>query len=101
MKILKNDTVQIMLGKDSGKSGKVIRVMPKDGKVLVEGMNVYKKHMKKTRNSEGGIVEVIKPVNLSNVAVVCNACKKPTRIGFKMEGDSKIRICKKCQKAIA
>ena len=101
MKIHKNDTVQIMLGKDAGKTGKVLRVLGKDDKVLVEGINMYKRHIKKMAGYEGTIIDVAKPVNVSNVELMCPNCKKPTRVGYKMQGEEKVRICKKCQKEVS
>lgn len=100
MKIKKNDIVQILLGKDRGKTGKVLRVLVKGGKVAVEGVNVYKRHVKKSGQHEGGILEIAKPVNISNVALVCPNCKKAGRVGYKIEGESKVRICKKCKEVI-
>ena len=99
-KIKKDDQVEIMLGKDQGRVGKVLRVFPKEGKVLVEGINSYKKHLKGRQGVEGGIIDIIKPVDVSNVALVCKTCKKATRVGFKIDGDSKLRICRKCQEVI-
>lgn len=100
MKIKKDDTVQIVLGKDRGKSGKILRVSPKKDKVLVEGINLYKRHVRKAGGHEGGIMEIAKPLDVSNVALLCPHCKKPTRVGFKVEGDVKIRVCKKCKEVI-
>lgn len=96
MKILKDDTVQIMLGKDRGKTGKVLQVLPKDDRVVVEGVNTYKRHVRRMGQNEGGIVDLVKPVSLSNVMVVCPNCKKTTRVGFKVEGSEKLRVCKRC-----
>lgn len=100
MKIRKNDQVEILLGKDRGKTGKVLRVWTKEDKALVEGINIYKRHVRKMGKTEGGIVEISKPVNLSNIALICPGCKRPTRVGFKVEGDIKSRICKKCGEII-
>lgn len=100
MKIRKNDKVKILLGKDRGKEGKVAYVKGKEGKVFVEGANLYKRHVKKQGKLEGGIIDIPKPLDVSNVALVCPDCNKVTRIGFKIEGSEKIRICKKCQKEI-
>ncbi len=101
-KIKKGDTVQILLGKDHGKSGKVERVLGKESKVYVEGANLVKRHVgKKVTGGEGSIVEIPKPINLSNVALVCPNCKKVTRVGYKINGETKTRICKKCGKDIA
>lgn len=100
MKIKKGDMVKILLGKDQGKTGKVSRVLNKKNKVLVEGVNVYKRHVRKMGKAEGGIIEINKPLDISNVALFCPACKKETRIGFKMEGTEKLRVCKKCKEEI-
>lgn len=108
MKIKKGDEVKILLGKDNGKSGKVERVFPKESKILVAGVNVIKRHIsKKITGSEGQILDIAKPINLSNVALICPNCKKPTRVGFKINGtdlpagrQEKVRICKKCGKEI-
>lgn len=100
LKIKKGDTVQITLGKDHGKSGKVLRVLPKESKILVEGVNMYKRHLRKMGQREGGIVDVTKPIDLSNVMFLCQKCKKPTRIGFKIVNSKKVRVCKKCQEVI-
>lgn len=100
MKIKKNDTVKIIKGKDNGKSGKVIRVLRKENKVVVEGLNLFKKHLRPRRqNEKGQIVQVPRPINVSNVMLVCPSCKKPTRVGYVFEGEgrrSKKRLCKKC-----
>lgn len=99
-KIKKGDNVKIMAGKDSGRTGTVDRVLTRVGKVVVGGVNVYKRSVKKMGDQEGGIVELVKPVDASNVVLVCPNCKKPTRVGFKIEGKEKIRICRKCKKEI-
>lgn len=98
-KIKKGDKVQVLLGKDRGKVGDVERVLGKKGKVIVAGVNIYKRHVKKFQGVEGGIIDIVKPVDISNVALICPKCKKPTRVGFK-EGEGKIRICKKCKQEI-
>lgn len=100
MKIKTGDIVQVLLGKDRGKSGKVLRVWTKETKVLIEGINVYKRHVKKTGQHEGGILDLPKPINLSNVALICPSCKKTTRVGVKIEANNKVRICKKCHEEI-
>lgn len=99
-KIKKGDNVKILLGKDSGKTGTVDRVLTKVGKVVVGGANVYKRAVKRMNNQEGGIIELVKPMDISNIALVCPACKKPTRVGFKIEGNDKVRVCRKCGKEI-
>lgn len=100
IKIKKGDKVKILLGKDRGKEGTVEYVMAKSGKVFVGGANLYKRHVKKMQNIEGGIIDLPKPMNISNVSLVCPNCKKVTRIGFKIEKNEKFRICKKCGKQI-
>lgn len=100
MKILKNDTVKILLGKDTGKTGKVLRVYSKKDKVLVEGINSFKRHIKKTGQHDGGIIDISKPVNISNVMLVCPSCKKDTKVGFEIKNGEKTRICRKCKEVI-
>lgn len=101
MKIKKGDKVKILLGKDSGKEGIVEYVMAKEKKVFVGGINLYKRHVKKTNQSAGGIINIPKPLDLSNVALICPNCKRVTRAGFKFVGDSKVRICRKCKKEVS
>lgn len=100
MKIRKNDQVKIMTGKDKGKTGKVVSVLPKENKLVVEGINMYKKHVRGTPQQEGRIAEIIKPITASNVSLVCPNCNKLTRVGFKVENGKKVRVCKKCNKEI-
>ncbi|MDP3974228.1 MAG: 50S ribosomal protein L24 [Candidatus Daviesbacteria bacterium] len=100
MKIKKGDKVKILLGKDRGKEAKVAYVLGKQKKLFVEGANVYKRHVKKYRDIEGGIIDLPKPMNISNVALICPNCHKVTRVGFKISGNIKVRICKKCKKEI-
>lgn len=100
MKILKNDTVKILLGKDAGKTGKVLQVLPKKGRVLVEGINVFKRHIKKTGQHEGGIIEISKSVNISNVVLICPSCKKESKVGYDIKNGDKNRICRKCKEII-
>ena len=97
MKIKKGDRVQVLAGKDRGKQGTVMRAMPSEGKVIVEGVNVAKKHQKPTRMTmQGGIIDKDMPMPVSNVAIVCSK-DGPTRIGYRFDpnGD-KVRICRKC-----
>ena len=101
MRIHKGDMVKIMVGKDKGKSGKVITVNSAISKVVIDGLNLYKKHVKpKKQGEKGELISVPRPLTISNVAMVCGDCKKPTRLGYKIEGKKKIRICKKCQAKI-
>ena len=95
-KIRKNDTVEVIAGKDKGKRGTVVRVILKKDAVIVSGVNIVKKAMKKrSQQDQGGIAEVEAPLNISNVAIVCKKCGA-TKIGYKMDGDKKIRVCRKC-----
>ena len=100
MKIKKGDKVKILLGKDKGKEGTVEYVKSSELKVFVGGANLYKRHVRKMGEVEGGIIDIPKPMNVSNVALVCPNCKKVTRVGYKMDGNTKLRICKKCKKEI-
>lgn len=101
MKIKKDDTVLIISGKYRGKRGKVLRVFPKEGKALVEGVNLIKKHQKPQRTGEKGqIVELPSPIDISNTKLICPKCTKPTRVGYKIAGEKKFRVCKKCGKEI-
>ena len=95
-KIRKDDTVEVIAGKDKGKRGTIVRVIRDKDRVIVSGVNIVKKAMrKKNQQDRGGIVEVEAPLHISNVAIVCKKCG-PTRIGFKLDGDKKIRVCRKC-----
>lgn len=98
MQIKKGDIVLVVTGKDAGKKGKVLRVLPRDNRLVVEGVNRVKKHQKPNRSiPQGGILNVESPLNASNVMLVCNKCNKPTRIGNKiLDNKEKVRICKKC-----
>jgi large subunit ribosomal protein L24 len=97
MKIKKGDTVLVISGKWKGKIGKVLRAFPRELKVLVEGVNIVKKHQKPKRAGEKGqIVEIPKPIPVSKVKLICPSCKKATRVGYKIEDNKKFRVCKKC-----
>lgn len=100
LKIKKGDKVKILLGKDRGKEGKIEYVKGKEGRVFVGGANLYKRHVKKQGSSAGGIIDIPKSLDISNVALICPNCNKATRVGCKITGDVKIRICKKCGKEI-
>ena len=96
------DTVVVLSGKDKGKQGKVLQVSPKEGKVIVEGLNIATKHVKPRRQGEqGGIVEAEAAMYASKVQLVCPKCSKATRIGHKiLEDGSKVRVCKSCGEEI-
>lgn len=99
-KIHKDDTVQVIAGKDKGKRGTVARVLTKKDAVVVTGINIVKKAMKRrSQQDQGGIAEVEAPLHISNVALVCKKCGV-TRAGYKIDGDKKIRVCRKCGEAL-
>lgn len=101
MKIHKGDTVKVVTGKENGKTGKVERVFDKESKVLVEGLNQVKRHMKaRSQTQPAEIVMLTKPLAVSNVALMCPHCKKPTRVGYMTEKGVKSRVCRKCDKKI-
>ncbi|HVZ60827.1 MAG TPA: 50S ribosomal protein L24 [Terriglobales bacterium] len=95
--IRRNDNVQVIAGRDAGKQGRVLRVVPARGKVLVEHVMMVKKHVKPNpqRNIKGGIAEQEGLVDISNVMLVCGSCG-PVRVGHDMRGERKVRVCKKC-----
>jgi large subunit ribosomal protein L24 len=97
MNIKRNDTVKVIAGRDKGKQGRVLRVFPARGKVLVEHVMTVKKHVRPNpqRNIKGGIAEQESPISISNVMVVCPTCG-PARVGHEVQGDKRVRICRKC-----
>ena len=96
MKLKKGDRVRVLSGKDRGKEGDVMRVLPKSNRVIVDGVNVAKRHQRATRATmQGGIIDKDMPMDASSVAIVCPT-DGPTRVGFRMEGNNKIRVCRKC-----
>ena len=98
--IRKNDSVVVTTGKDRGKRGRVVRVVPEKNRLVVEGVNIIKRHTKANpqRNIKGGLVEREAPLHASNVQLVCPECGKPTRIGRKILADGrKVRVCRKCE----
>jgi len=101
-KIKKNDTVKMAAGRDKGKTGKVITVFPGTNRALVQGLNMVKKHTRRTKDDQqGGIIQKESPVDVSNLMVVCQKCGKSTRVGFSLLSDgTKTRICKKCKEII-
>ncbi|MBQ7435225.1 MAG: 50S ribosomal protein L24 [Oscillospiraceae bacterium] len=97
MNIKKDDKVVVLSGKDKGKQGKILVSDPKAAKVIVEGVNVATKHQKpRKQGEEGGIIKVETPIYASKVQLVCPKCGKATRVSHKVEGDKKVRVCKKC-----
>jgi large subunit ribosomal protein L24 len=102
LSIKKNDTVLVVTGKEKGKKGRVISVNPAKSKILIERINIIKRHMKPSKKySQGGIIEKEAPLHISNVMLVCSKCNKPTRIGNTVLSDGKkARICKKCKEVV-
>lgn len=102
MKIRKDDTVVVIAGRDKGKKAKVRRAFPKESKVIVEGVNMIKRHSRARRAArQAGIIQREAPIHVSNVMLVCNKCNKPTRIGFRfLENGRKVRICGVCKEII-
>jgi large subunit ribosomal protein L24 len=99
VKIKKGDRVRVIAGKDLGKDGVIMRVIPEKDKVIVEGVNIAKKHQRPTRATmQGGIIDKDMPLQASNVALLCSGCGKPTRLGYRFDDHGKkIRICRKCK----
>jgi large subunit ribosomal protein L24 len=101
MKILKGDKVKVLIGKDKGREGEVVKSFPKKSSVVVQNLNMFKKHIKPSQNHAGSIIEKERPLHISKVALICPECKKTTRVGYKIDqSGAKYRICKKCQAII-
>ena len=101
VKIKKGDTVLIISGKDRGRKGKVLEVFPKENHLLVEGVNLRKKHQKpKKQGEKGQIVQLPGPISVSNLKLFCPKCGKAARVGYKISGKDKVRICKKCKQEV-
>lgn len=101
MKLKKGDKIRVIAGRDKGRDGSIERVYEKQNKALITGINIYKKHIKKSEKMpQGGVVELPRPIDVSKVALICPKCGKSTRIGYKYENDKKIRICRKCDNKI-
>lgn len=94
-KIRKGDSVVVLSGKDKGRKGEVIKVMPKDDKALVSGINMIKRHQRQTQTEEGGIISKEAPIHLSNLAIADPKDGKPTRVGFRIEDGKKLRVAKR------
>ncbi|MGH3924240.1 MAG: 50S ribosomal protein L24 [Pseudonocardiaceae bacterium] len=96
--IRKDDEVQVIHGKDRGTRGRVVRVLPREGRIMVEGVARAKKHSRPSkRRQQGGIIDIEQFVDISNVAVVCKTCGQATRIGHRFEDGKKVRVCRKCE----
>ena len=101
MKIKKGDNVLIIAGKDKGRTGKIMKALPKEMKVLIEGINLKKKHVRPKREGEKGqVVQIPAAMDISNIKLICPKCGKATRVGYSIEKDVKKRICKKCKQEI-
>ena len=102
LNIQRNDQVEVIAGSDKGKRGRVLRILADENRVLVEHVRMIKKNVRPNpqRNIKGGIAEQEAPIHLSNVALVCPNCG-PSRVGHKFEGDTKVRVCKKCGQTLA
>jgi large subunit ribosomal protein L24 len=103
--IKKDDLVKVLQGKDRGKEGRVVRVLPREGRVMVDGVALAKKHMRSSGKrstsgqqlQQGGIIDAEMYIDISNVQIVCGSCGKASRIGHRMEGDVKVRFCRRCE----
>jgi len=103
MRIKKNDTVVVLTGKDRNRRGKVLDIIRARQRLMVEGVNVVKRHVKAGSDQkapQGGIIEVSAPIHVSNVRLVCSQCNQPTTIGFRVQEGKKVRFCKKCNESI-
>jgi large subunit ribosomal protein L24 len=100
VKIRKDDQVKVLQGRDKGRVGKVERVLRREKEVVVTGMNVVKKNVKARQGQKGGIIDIIKPLGVSKVALVCPKCGKPTRVGWQWGDGVKKRQCRKCEELI-
>ena len=98
MKLKKGDRVKVLQGKDRGQTGTITRVLPKENRVIVDGVNVAKRHQRATRATmQGGIIDKDMPMPVSSVAIVCGACGEATRVGYRFDDQgAKVRICRKC-----
>jgi len=97
LKIRKDDQIMVVAGKEKGKTGKVLRVDPEKEKVYVEKLNMVKRHQKPSaKYKHGGIIEKEAPIHASNVMILCGKCKGPVRVGKILDGDRRVRACKKC-----
>lgn len=101
VKIKKNDQIIVTIGKDKGKRGKVLKIFPAQLKILVEGINIRKKHQRaKSAGTKGQIIEIPTPLDISKIMLICPKCSRPTRVGYSLVGNEKYRICRKCKNQI-
>lgn len=101
MKLKIGDEIMVKSGKDKGKKGKIDRILPAADKVTAAGINMYKRHSKASgKVKQAGIIDIVRPISVGNVALICPKCKLPTRVGYTIKGDKKSRVCKKCDQII-
>ena len=101
MKLKRKDNVIMLAGRDKGKTGEIVRILPATNQIVAEGLGVVKRHTKPSNKvPRGGILEIAKPISASKVALVCPNCKQPTRIGYEINGENKERICRKCKAVV-
>ena len=100
LKFKVGDKVKITSGKDKGREGQIEKLILKEARALVPGVNIYKKHVKGVPGQKGGIYEIPRPLPFSSLAIICHKCSKPTRIGFRLLSEGKVRICRKCKREI-
>ncbi len=101
MKLKRDDKVIVLAGRDRGKTGQITRVLPASDQVVVENINMVKRHTKPSnKQPRGGILDLVKPIKAAKVALVCPNCHKPTRVGYEVKGQTKERICRKCQMVV-
>jgi len=101
MKFKKGDMVLVKTGKDKGRKGKIEKILVKENRVLVPGINMFKRHVKKRDDKNpGGIIDFSRPLSLGNISLVCPKCSQPTRIGYLVVKNEKVRICRKCEQEL-
>jgi len=100
MRLHKEDEVLVLQGRDKGKKGKIEKIISRKNQVFVSGVNLYKKHVKKSGDKAGGIFQVMKPLDASKVVLICSKCNLPTKAEFKTQENQKKRVCKKCKQEI-
>jgi large subunit ribosomal protein L24 len=101
VKIRKNDNILVIAGKDKGKKGKVRHAYPDEGRVIVDGVNMVKRHTKaRAMARQAGVIEREAPLGVSKVMLICNKCNRPTRVGFHFTEDKKVRVCSSCHEVI-
>lgn len=100
LKLKKGDTVKIMAGKDKGREGKIEKILFEVGKAIIPGVNMYKKHVKGVGEVKGGVYDIPRALPFAKISLICPKCKKVVRVGFKIVGEEKSRVCKKCGKEI-